>query len=108
MSESMPIVRWSPDCPYLDALPLLCQKLIREARSTATQSTLSWTYGRCSLAYNRDFIDPANGREVCGLNLLAKADDTLLVGRVTDRTGKVTATIVNYACHPVSLGAPID
>jgi hypothetical protein len=65
---------------------------------------LSWTYGRCSLAYNRDFIDPANGREVCGLNLLAKADDTLLVGRVTDRTGKVTATIVNYACHPVSLG----
>ena len=90
--------------PYLDALPLLCQKLIREARSTATPSTLSWAYGRCGLAYNRDFIDPANGREVCGLNLLAKADDTLLVGRVTDRTGKVTATIVNYACHPVSLG----
>jgi hypothetical protein len=90
--------------PYLDTLLALCQGLIRDARSTATQSTLSWTYGRCGLAYNRDFIDPANGREVCGINLLAKADDTLLVGRVTDRTGKVTATIVNYACHPVSLG----
>ena len=90
--------------PYLDALPALCQGLIRDARSAATESTLSWTYGHCGLAYNRDFIDPANGREVCGLNLLAKADDTLLVGRVTDRTGKVTATLVNYACHPVSLG----
>ena len=32
------------------------------------------------------------------------ADDTVLVGRVTERTGKVIATIVNYACHPVSLG----
>lgn len=90
--------------PYLEALPSICEKLVREARSTATQSTLSWVYGRCGLAYNRDFIDPANGREVCGLNLLAQADDTLLVGRITDLTGKVTATIVNYACHPVSLG----
>ena len=90
--------------PYLEALPSICEKLVREARSTATQSTLSWAYGHCGLAYNRDFIDPANGREVCGLNLLAKADDTLLVGRITDLTGKVKATIVNYACHPVSLG----
>jgi hypothetical protein len=90
--------------PYLDALPALCQGLIQNARSTATKATLSWNYGRCGLAYNRDFIDPANGREVCGLNLLAQADDTLLVGRVTDSTGKITATIVNYACHPVSLG----
>lgn len=90
--------------PYLDGLPALCQGLIQSARSTATEATLSWNYGRCGLAYNRDFIDPANGREVCGLNLLAKADDTLLVGRVTDTTGTIKATIVNYACHPVSLG----
>ena len=33
------------------------------------------------------------------------ADTTLMVGRVTaDADGKVLATLVNYACHPVSLG----
>jgi hypothetical protein len=28
----------------------------------------------------------------------------VLVGRVTDAKGKIIATLVNYACHPVSLG----
>ena len=65
---------------------------------------MSWAYGRCGLAYNRDFVDPASGRDICGLNTAEKADDTLLVGRVTDDKGVVKATIVNYACHPVSMG----
>lgn len=90
--------------PYLDSLLLNCSELVMEARAATVEATLSWAYGRCGLAFNRDFIDPASGREVCGLNLLERADDTLLVGRITDRAGKVTATIVNYACHPVSLG----
>jgi hypothetical protein len=90
--------------PYLDALPALCQALIQQARDAAAEATLTWAYGRCSLAYNRDFIDPANGREVCGPNPMVTADDTLLVGRVTDARGNIRATIVNYACHPVSLG----
>jgi hypothetical protein len=56
------------------------------------------------MAVNRDAIDPASGRDVCGLNPQSVADDTVLVGRVTDGAGRVRATIVNYACHPVSLG----
>jgi hypothetical protein len=28
----------------------------------------------------------------------------VLVGRITDMSGKIMATMVNYACHPVSLG----
>ena len=39
-----------------------------------------------------------------GLNPAQKADDTLLVGRVTDAAGQIRATLVNYACHPTSLG----
>ena len=90
--------------PYLDRMPGICCELVAEARASLKESILTWTYGRCSMAFNRDAIDAASGRDICGLNLLEKADDTVLVGRVTDMSGRITATIVNYACHPVSLG----
>jgi hypothetical protein len=90
--------------PYLDSIPGVCCELITAARATAQEAILTWAYGRCSLAFNRDAVDAATGRDICGLNLLEKADDTVLVGRVCDMSGKIMATIVNYACHPVSLG----
>ena len=90
--------------PYLDSLPKACCDLIDTARKSAAPAILTWAYGRCSLAYNRDAIDAASGRDICGLNLTVSADDTVLVGRVTKDTGEVSAVIVNYACHPVSLG----
>jgi hypothetical protein len=90
--------------PYLDTIPGVCCDLVAEARAAASEAILSWAYGRCGLAFNRDSIDAATGRDICGLNLLEKADDTVLVGRVTDLGGNIKATIVNYACHPVSLG----
>ena len=90
--------------PYLDALPGLLLELAQQARADAGPAILSWAYGRCALAYNRDAVDPASGRDICGLNLSVKADDTLLVGRIASADGKLKGTIVNYACHPVSLG----
>ncbi len=59
--------------------------------------------GRCSLATNRDLHDPEKERIVSGFNPSIEADSALLVGRVTDGTGKIIATIVNYACHPTTL-----
>jgi hypothetical protein len=90
--------------PYLASLPGRCCDLIAEARAVARDAILTWSYGHCGLAFNRDAIDPATGRDVCGLNLAVKADPTLLVGRISDSSGNIIATIVNYACHPVSLG----
>jgi hypothetical protein len=90
--------------PYLDTIPGICCELISAARAASQEAILTWAYGRCGLAFNRDAIDAATGRDICGLNLLEKADDTVLVGRVCDMSGKIMATIVNYACHPVSLG----
>lgn len=90
--------------PYLDSLPGLCVELIQEARTAAREGVLGWAYGKCSMAFNRDAIDPATQRDICGLNVNVKADDTVLVGRATDMQGKVIATLVNYAAHPVSLG----
>jgi hypothetical protein len=89
---------------YLDGLTPLCIDLVERARASLADGVVSWAYGRCGLAFNRDGVDPASGRDICGLNLTEKADDTLLIGRVTDSAGRIRATIVNYACHPVSLG----
>ena len=89
---------------YLDSLAPTCFELVEQARESVEDSVLSWAYGRCGLAFNRDAVDPASGRDICGLNLAEKADDTLLIGRIAGADGAIRATIVNYACHPVSLG----
>ncbi len=90
--------------PYLDSLPDKCCELVSAARASMTRGILSWAYGSCHLAFNRDAVDIQSGRGVCGLNLDRSADDTLLVGRVTDANARIRGVIVNYACHPVSLG----
>lgn len=77
---------------------------VRQALGAAIPATLEWHTGRCALATNRDLPDPSSHRVVCGYNPAASADDTLLVGRVTDNHGKIIATITNYACHPTTLG----
>lgn len=78
---------------------------IRESIAHPFDGTLDWHTGRCGLATNRDLPDPDSEqpRVVCGFNPDTKADDTLLVGRVTDRAGKLRATLTNYACHPTTL-----
>jgi len=78
---------------------------IREALKSQFDATLDWHQGRCGLATVRDLPDPdpAKNRIVCGYNPDGKPDDTLLIGRVTDATGRIRATLVNYACHPTTL-----
>jgi hypothetical protein len=98
---------------YHDALVRGALRSIPDAQSAKVPATLTWRYGRCDLATNRDLPEPGGGggagagagqRVVCGFNPAEKADDTLLVGRVTrEADGAVVATIVNYACHPTTL-----
>jgi hypothetical protein len=81
------------------------REAVAESLATSRPATLSWGAGQCTLARTRDFIDPRTGVPLCGPNPLGIADTTTLVGRVTDdATGAVIATLVNYACHPISLG----
>jgi len=89
---------------YRDALLAACRSVLAEARAAIRPAVLGWSTGRCGLAYNRDLPDPETGQLLCGLNPDRPADDTLLVGRVTDASGAVIATLVNYACHPTSTG----
>lgn len=77
----------------------------RRALAEAVPATLTWHTGRCNLATNRDLVDTQSGRDrlVCGFNPEVQADDTVVVGRVTDASDRIIGTIVNYACHPTTL-----
>lgn len=89
--------------PFLEHVRDAALAATREALNTALPATLEWTTGRCDLAKNRDLRDPERPRVVCGYNPAAPADDTVVVGRVTSVQGRTLATLVNYACHPVTL-----
>lgn len=90
--------------PYLDRLEETAITIIWEALSKAEKSILSWKYGQCDLAKNRDLKDPSQNRYLVGYNPQKSADQTLLCGRITNESGRITGTIVNYACHPTTLG----
>jgi hypothetical protein len=90
--------------PYLDSWPDMCCELVAAARAGAFAGTLGWAYGKCSLAFNRDSVDASSGRGICGINRDRAADDTVLVGRISDEGGRIRGVLVNYACHPVSMG----
>src|SRR5690606_30951210 len=53
----------------------------------------------------RDLPDPdeSKQRDLCGYDPTREADDTLLVGRISDREGALRGVLVNYACHPTTL-----
>jgi len=87
--------------PYLDAVRDAAVQAAAEAVASAAPGTVTWATGRSSVAGNRDL--PEDGRYVVGYNPAAKADDTLLVGRVAAADGTIQAILVNYACHPTTL-----
>lgn len=89
--------------PFLQLVLDSTADAIEQALESATLSTIEWETGRCALAQKRDL--PMDGRRVCGFdpNPGEPPDDTLLVGRVSNEEGEVTAVIANYACHPTTL-----
>jgi hypothetical protein len=89
--------------PYFKLLSESAEKAYREAIEFPRRATLTWHYGKCDLATNRDLDEPGGKRVVCGFDPNGVANDTLLVGRITSSTDRILATIVNYACHPTTL-----
>lgn len=73
----------------------------KEAAKNSISATITWSYGKCDLAINREL--PCGEIDIVGFNPGEPADDTLTVGRVCDANGKIIGTVVNYACHPTTL-----
>lgn len=92
--------------PYVERVGSMIVEAAREALDSECSAELRFASGRCGLAADRDLPDPLAPRLVCGFNPGAPADDVCLVGRVSRSSDGVTlATLVNYACHPTTLGA---
>lgn len=89
--------------PYLQLLQTRAVESVHRALQVAQPANLTWLYGQCNLAANRDYKEPNTDRYVVGFNPLTQADDTLLIGRVISNDGQILATLVNYACHPTTL-----
>lgn len=109
-----PLMQSAPELPgyqlHLEWSQTLVQSTIdgvRDALKSSFEGTLDWHVGRCSLANVRDLPDPnpKASRVLCGFDPNGNPDDTLLLGRVTDLSGRIRATVVNYACHPTTLAA---
>ena len=88
---------------YLQSVAERAAELVRECVSRLTSAWIVYGQGRCNLAAHRDFFDETQKQFVCGFNPGGPADDTVLVARVTDESGQLIATVVNYACHPTTL-----
>lgn len=107
---SPPLTDPDPDLPASESLAEFLEqvfeasvKVTLQAMKNATQAVVEWTTGRCELAGMRDLPDPDGERLICGWNPDETADDTLVVGRISDLEGALQAVIVNYACHPTTL-----
>ncbi len=89
--------------PYLQALPERIVTAVERARADLKPVTLTFGQGHCSLAVNRDYVDPEDGVRVCGPNPEEAADDRVWVARATSATDASQVVLVNYACHPTTL-----
>jgi hypothetical protein len=91
---------------YLQDISQAIVDAARRAVRDQAEAVVTFQTGKCSLAANRDLLDPHNpDRYLTGYNPDIPADDTVMVGRITRVSDNfVMGTIVNYACHPTSLG----
>jgi len=99
-----------PGGALIDAhLENICREIesgVSEALAGLDEADLSWRYGSCGLAANRDLPDPGTpeGHYACGYNPTTEADSTLCVGRVTSLAdGRILGILGHYACHPTTL-----
>jgi hypothetical protein len=89
--------------PYLQQTKAKLQEACRQALANPQETIITYAAGRCNLASNRDYWDETGDKFVCGFNPDAPADDTVMVARMNDLSGRVLSVVVNYACHPTTL-----
>lgn len=89
--------------PYLDCLPALIGDAVHAARDSASDVTISYATTVCEMGHQRDYWDAANDTYVCGFNPEDHSQLPVTIARLTDDSGAIVGTIVNYPCHPTTL-----
>lgn len=87
---------------YLEQLRDAAVQACRLAVDDLAPGTLTFGSGTSALAVNRD--QQVADRVLLGFEPNTVADRTLVVARLSRQDGSIAATVVNYACHPTTLG----
>lgn len=87
--------------PFFESLKTSLIQTIKASIKNQSEALLEWETGSSPLATNRDLMK--NDRVVVGFNPDLKADQTLLVGRASNKNGESLFYLVHYACHPTTL-----
>lgn len=91
---------------YLDFIQDQAIQCIEEALDSIFVGSMSWNYGVCDLASNRDLL--FNDAYLIGYNPLGSPDQTLLVGQIFDAEQELRVVLCNYACHPTTFAHEND
>ena len=89
---------------YLANLVHLLAGAVAMARATAVPCRLGYGQGEVRIGINRR-ERTADGRIILGQNPSGPVDPRVAVLRIDGVDGRPQAAILNYACHPVSLGS---
>lgn len=90
--------------PYLANLVHLLAGAVAMARARAVPCRLGFAQGQVRIGINRR-ERTADGQIILGQNPLGPVDPRVAVLRIDGVNGNPLAAVLNYACHPVSLGS---
>ena len=90
--------------PYLTNLVHLLAGAVAMARANARPCRLGFGQGSARIGINRRERTP-EGQIILGQNPAGPVDPRVAVLRVDGIDGQPVASVLNYACHPVSLGS---
>lgn len=92
---------------YLESLPHRIAAAAWQSLQQMQPVYTGTTVGKCFINRNRRVRTPS-GEVVVGVNDEAPSDPTLGVTRFDREDGSALATILNYACHPTTVGWQSD
>ncbi len=90
--------------PYLANLVHLLAGAVAAARAAVVPCRLGFGQGEVRVGINRR-ERTADGQIILGQNPAGPVDPRVAVLRIDSADGRPLATLLNYACHPVSLGS---
>ncbi len=76
----------------------------RQALATMRPARFAAGSGSARINVNRRFQRPEDGAVVCGRNWVGPVDPQVQVLRIDGTDGAPIAAVVNYACHPITVG----
>ena len=93
---------------YDRSLPHRAAGVAWEAIRNLSPARIAAGSGSCRIGVNRRFRRPEDGAVVVGRNWDGPTDPEVQLIRIDGLSGQPLAAIVNYACHPITVGPDCD